>query len=196
MMKNIVFLLMLLSVILSSCNEYTPKPKAYPRIERQKVELAKFEQAAFSFQYPSSAKIEEVKDTHQEGFWFNILYPEFDAVIYCTYLPITKKTLGKALDDSYQLAYSHASKADGISQVLYSNPLHHAFGGIYNIEGAVAVPVQFYVTDSVSNFLRGSLYFNQIVNADSIAPVRDFLRNDIVSIMESLEWGSVNTKNR
>ena len=124
------------------------------------------------------------------GYWFNILYPQYNVTLYCTYIPVTKESLPKALDDSYQLAYGHVSQADGISGKQYVDSLNCKTGIIYDIRGQVAVPLQFYVTDSKSHFLRGSLYFDHKVNIDSVSPVIDFVRDDIVYILESLEWKS------
>lgn len=181
-------LFLIICCIFISCNEYTPKPVGYPRIDREESGVVRFEHAVFSFRYPVNARIEEVKKNDESGFWFNITYPAYDAILYCTYLPVDKKTLSGALEDSYQLAYSQALKANGIQQSLFTDSLRHTSGIIYDIKGSVASPVQFYLTDNASNFLRGSLYFNQQVNSDSIAPVVGFLREDIVAIMESLEW--------
>ncbi|MDR1501552.1 MAG: hypothetical protein LBT43_03740 [Prevotella sp.] len=181
-------LFLIICCIFISCNEYTPKPLGYPRIDKVESGVVRFEHAAFSFRYPANAHIEEVRKNDESGFWFNISYPEYDAILYCTYFPVDKRKLSGALEDSYQLAYSQALKANGIQQFLFTDSLHHTSGIIYDVKGSVASPIQFYLTDNASNFLRGSLYFNQQVNADSIAPVVGFLREDIVALMESLEW--------
>jgi hypothetical protein len=44
------------------------------------------------------------------------------------------------------------------------------------------------VTDSVNHFLRGALYFNVLPNADSLAPVQNYLREDVLRMLKSLEW--------
>ena len=59
---------------------------------------------------------------------------------------------------------------------------------LYAIEGNAASAAQFFVTDSVRHFVRGSLYFNNVPNADSVAPVNAFIINDIRHLMETLEW--------
>ena len=59
---------------------------------------------------------------------------------------------------------------------------------LYNLTGNTATNFQFYVTDSNSHFLRGSLYFNIKTNNDSIAPVLSFLEADIIRMIESLKW--------
>lgn len=177
--------------LFASCNEYTPKPIGYPRIDKAEAGVAKFQHPAFSFLYSADAHIEEVRKGNEAGYWFNISYPAYDAVLYCTYLPIDKEKLSGALEDSYQLAYSQALKANGIQQSQLTDSLQQSSGLIYDIKGSVASPLQFYLTDNTSNFLRGSLYFNRQVNADSIAPVIGYLREDITRLMESLKWKNV-----
>jgi len=189
-MKKTLIIISLL-IYFTACNQHTPRPQGYPRIERQQVEYIKYESPYFSFLHPSDTRIEEVGKEHVSGFWFNILYPEHDARIYCTYLPVNKVSLKKALDDSYQLAYSHTSKAEGISQFQYQDSALHKTAIIYDVKGSVAAPVQFYVTDNTSHILRGSLYYNQPVSVDSVAPVSHFIKEDIIKIIESIQWKNI-----
>jgi hypothetical protein len=44
------------------------------------------------------------------------------------------------------------------------------------------------VTDSTKHYLRGSLYFDAEPNPDSLAPVVEFFRNDIIHLIETLKW--------
>ena len=173
---------------LLSCNEYTPRPKGYQRVVRQPVEYLEFSNKDFSFLYPNDTYIESLISQTKSETWFSLHYKQYNATLHCTYIPLSNQDLNKILDDSYQLAYGHVSMAQGISQTQFSDSLHQTFGIIYDIQGAVASPVQFYVTDNTTNFLRGSLYFDQIARADSVAPVVSSIRKDIVYIMESLKW--------
>ena len=57
------------------------------------------------------------------------------------------------------------------------------------IEGVEAAsPFQFYLTDSVDHFVRGALYFNVVPNNDSLAPVIDYLKDDMRHMIETFEW--------
>ena len=187
-MKRIILFFLPCYFVFPSCAEYTPKPLGYPRIERSVGTIQKYENSKFSFSYSQAAQIIPQMSAQKEEIWFNISYPEYNAILYCTYIPVNKATFRKALDDSYRLAYSHASKADGILQEQFENEERKTSGLIYDIKGSVAVPIQFFVTDSIANFLRGSLYYNEVMNVDSVAPVTQFLRDDIKLIIESLEW--------
>ena len=79
-------------------------------------------------------------------------------------------------------------RADAIDEQYYENPEHHVYAILYNVAGDVATSVQFYATDSVSRFLRGTLYFYCVPNADSLAPAIDYFSKDIVHLIETLEW--------
>ena len=78
-------------------------------------------------------------------------------------------------------------QANSISEQVYLNYDQSVFGMLYNYSGMTATSTQFYLTDSLTHFLRGSLYFNSEIN-DYIKPVNDFLKEDIVSLIESVEW--------
>ena len=186
-MRNLFFACSLLLVV-TACNEYTPRPLAYPRIERGKSDTVQYSNPRFLFSYPNNVDIIQKPADRQGEIWLNIRYPQFHATVHCTYLPIVRRQLADVLDDNHRLAYSHAAKADGINQTVYSDTNEHKYGIFYDIEGHVAVPVQFFVTDSIANFYRGSLYYDDKVNADSIAPVTDIIRQDIIYMIETLEW--------
>jgi gliding motility-associated lipoprotein GldD len=69
-----------------------------------------------------------------------------------------------------------------------NNPSKRIFGTYYRVKGNAASSVQFYITDSVKNFLRGSLYFYAVPNPDSIAPVLSFIDKDVSHLIDSFEW--------
>ena len=61
------------------------------------------------------------------------------------------------------------------------------FGMLYDYEGITATSSQFYLTDSVEHFFRGSFYFNTEIN-DSIAPINNFVKEDVRFLIESFRW--------
>jgi gliding motility-associated lipoprotein GldD len=61
--------------------------------------------------------------------------------------------------------------------------------GIYfSLGGNTATANQFFVTDSVRHFLRGALYFDATPNADSLGIVNDFLKKDLLHLINTLQW--------
>jgi gliding motility-associated lipoprotein GldD len=119
--------------------------------------------------------------------WFNIVYPTLNASIHISYISINNnfKTLS---EDTRTLVYKHTSKAEFINEKLIYIPQKKVSGILYEIGGNAASNCQFVLTDSVKHFIRGALYFNNKPNADSIAPVLNYIKNDIIQLMESTEW--------
>ena len=82
-------------------------------------------------------------------------------------------------------------KASGISRIRVEGSdksKNHTTGVLYNLEGPVATPIQFFVTDSTDHFLRGSLYFDLAINSDSTAPVTERLLRDVEHLMSTVSW--------
>ncbi|PIV58809.1 MAG: gliding motility lipoprotein GldD, partial [Bacteroidetes bacterium CG02_land_8_20_14_3_00_31_25] len=48
--------------------------------------------------------------------------------------------------------------------------------------------IQFYVTDSIRHFVRGALYFETKPNKDSLAPIINFIEQDVTHLVETLRW--------
>jgi gliding motility-associated lipoprotein GldD len=117
----------------------------------------------------------------------NIDFPRFDGKIHISYKQV-RNNLDRYTEDSRTLAYKHSIKADAIKETLYGNDSSHVYGILYEIKGNAASSLQFFVTDSTRNFLRGSLYFNVQPNKDSLAPVISFFRDDIIRLMETVTW--------
>ena len=59
---------------------------------------------------------------------------------------------------------------------------------VYDLKGDVASAVQFFITDSTDSFPQRILYFNVRPNRDSLNPVIDFLREDIMHLIETTRW--------
>lgn len=48
--------------------------------------------------------------------------------------------------------------------------------------------IHFYITDSVSNYISGSLYFDSKPNYDSLLPSINYMNNDIRKIIQTFKW--------
>jgi gliding motility-associated lipoprotein GldD len=176
--------------VLPSCTGQSPVPKPYGYFNislpaHEYHEIATFSEFAFS---ASVASVLQPVSDSIAGKWFNLVYPKFNAVIYCCYLPVTLQNFRKVAEDSYQFVYRHAIKADAIHQAVYDNEEAAVHAILYELKGNAATPLQFIVTDSVRHFFRGSLYFNQAPNQDSIAPVLAYLKEDIVTMISGFYW--------
>jgi gliding motility-associated lipoprotein GldD len=181
--------LVLFSFFLFSCGtDYLPKPKGYNRIDLPKsTYLNLADSFPYQFQYSKHANV--LKDTSwlAERYWINLFYPTMDANIQITYKPVTDSIIREYLSDSYRLTSQHNVKAYSIDESIIELP-NGMFASYTELEGEVPTQVQFHVSDSVEHFLRGALYFKTSTKNDSLAPVIDFLKKDILQLLMTLEW--------
>ena len=188
MWKNPVILLLLLLSTIACHRSYTPKPRGYLRIEFPEKEYTLFDSTCpYRFEYPVYGKIIADTDYLTEPCWINIVFPLFDGTLYISYKDVDRN-LDQYTEDSRELAYKHTIKADAIEEKEYTYPERRVYGLLYDIKGNTASGLQFYLTDSNAHFLRGSLYFNVQPNKDSLAPVINFFREDIIHLIESFNW--------
>ena len=186
----LILIPLLLVLGLSSCDqEYVPKPRGYFRIDLPAKTYSEFipDACPFQFQIPTYSKIVKDPSPKAEPCWMNIEFPQFKGTVYLSYKPV-HGNLEKFIEDSRALSFKHIPKASGIEEEAIADPEKHLYGTIYHVKGNAASSVQFYLTDSTSHFLRGSLYFYAIPNPDSLAPVNDFLAADIQHLVETFRW--------
>lgn len=177
------------ALLFIGCTEkYTPKPYGYFRIDFPEKEWSALpDSLPYRFDVSRNAQIEPDLNQDAETGWINIHYPQYNAKIHLSYKKILSDTaLFRFTEDCHRLAYTHTIKAESINEKYFRKA--NVFGLIYLIEGNTASSTQFYVTDSTRNFIRGALYFNQAPAKDSLAPVIHYLRQDIVHLMETLQF--------
>ena len=173
---------------LFSCSNPVPKPYGYYRINLPEHQYKRFTgYPDFSFDLSQYANIESVIDT-VKGEWFNINYPAFNAKIYCTYSPIKPSQLNTFLNDKHRFVYLNVVKADAITEQSFANPEKRVYGILYHLDGNVATPLQFALTDSTAHFFGASLLFDAVPNQDSITPVLNYIKEDVKQLIESFEW--------
>lgn len=187
-MKRII--IPILSLFMIGCgDDPLPKPKGYLRLEYPK---AVYEKAnvplPFTFDKNKlSSPLTKLKSS-EEAKGLDIRYPALKATIYLTYKPVTQNNLDSLLRDAQNLTQKHTMKASEILTTPFENYDNKVFGMLYEVGGDAASQSQFYVTDSTSHFLSGSLYFYAQPNYDSIYPAAEYLKKDIKRIMESVKW--------
>lgn len=186
-LHNILFVFVVASM--TSCmRPVQPHPYGYFRIDIPSYEYkaTALQGYPYRFEYADIAHI-DTKVDNSEPYWLDIVYPSLNARIHCSYKPV-ETNLGKLTDESIRFVFDHAIKADAIPEQGYSNPEARVYGVYYDLEGNTASPVQFFLTDSAHHFFRAALYYNCIPNADSLAPVNDYIRRDIHHIIETFQW--------
>lgn len=194
MMKLIYCILFQFVLLLSfsACqnNDYSPKPKAYYRIQYPKKSYQPLiAPVPFSFAYPKYATLEKDVSLDAQKYWYNLHFKQFNGFLHLTYYDFTgKKEYDEMVEDARKLAFKHTIKASAIDQKLIYYPDRKVYGIYYSIEGNTASSVQFFLTDSTKNYFRGALYFNERPHYDSIAPVINFIKKDIDTLISTFRW--------
>jgi gliding motility-associated lipoprotein GldD len=183
-------------LILFSCNsDYTVgKKRGYFKIDFPEKRYREFDQPGYpySFEYPVYSDI--IKDTTffeatpENPWWINIDFPQFEARVHMSYKEIGKNKFDSLVNDAFKLSYKqHTYKASAIEDSAMVTP-NNVHGMYFTLAGNTATANQFFLTDSTKHFLRGALYFAATPNEDSIGIVNDFLKKDILHLINTLKW--------
>lgn len=185
------FILLAVTTGCGGGSDYTPKPKGYMRIDMPSHSYAVYDTSALPFVFDvSSNAVVDLKRDQSRLKWVDINYPQVNGVIYLTYIPLRKHgDLEGQVDTSSLLLSKHFGFSSGVDERLWVNKDQNVFATSYLLKGSsVASTYQFWATDSLSHFLRGSLYINCVPNNDSLAPVLEYLHRDMDHIIETLRW--------
>lgn len=189
-LKKLVPVFVLTLFVVACTRDYQPKPKGYNRLDLPRAEYMPLpDTLPYFFEYSKHARL--LKDTSQisEKNWVEVYYPGIKANIHITYKRInnSEQLLKEFLNDSYVLTAKHQIKANAINETIVTTE-DGKVAVIAEIEGEVPSQFQFTMTDSSKNFLRGALYFNTRVANDSLKPAIDFMKKEMMHIVNTLEW--------
>ena len=192
---NRLFCLFLIPFLFSCEPEYTPKPKGYNRIDLPKAKYQPLkEKHPYFFEYSAYAKILHDSSRISEPHWINVYYPAHQANVQLTYKALNndKKAFNSLVEDARKLTSKHQIKAYSIDEAQIKTPKGlTAF--VFELSGEVPSQFQFYVSDSTQHFLRGALYFRTATANDSLAPVIEYIKKDVIHMLNTLEWIDMKT---
>ena len=188
-MQNRWWILVLL--LWGGCEKiYTPKPKGYNRLELpERGYVALPDSLPYTFDISKAAKVLRDSSYIAERYWIDLYYPEIVANVQITYKSLNndKKLLQELVNDSYKLTSKHQIKAYAINENILITPSGKT-AVVAELEGEVPSQLQFFITDSTTHFLRGALYFRTSTKNDSLAPAIEYLKIDIMQMLNTLEW--------
>lgn len=191
-MRRYFFALLILSILSTACggNDYAPKPRGYHKIDFPVKGYQQYDgDCPYTFDYPKYGKIIPDSSRGAKPCWFDISFPQFNGRIHLSYQPVTsQKVFNQLVEDARTFAFKHTVKATAIDEAVISYPEKNVYGVYYSIAGNTASSVQFFLTDSTKNYIRGALYFHEQPRLDSIQPVLNFLKKDIDVMIRSFEW--------
>jgi gliding motility-associated lipoprotein GldD len=183
--------IVMIALLICACEKgYFPKPLGYNRLELPAPAYHSLPDTfPYTFEYSKHALLLDDTSAINERYWIELYYPEIRSNIHITYKPLgkNKKLLKEFLDDAYTLTSKHQIKASAINEIITRTA-----GGqtavIAELEGEVPSQLQFTITDSTQNFLRGALYFNTQVQNDSLAPAIEYMKKDIMHMINTFKW--------
>lgn len=182
-----------LALLVGGCrNEPLPKPRGYFRIDLPEERYLPYRGSCpFTGDVPAYAVMtRDVADSSRTAdttCWVEMRFPMQKANVYMTYRRV-RNDLPELIADAHAFKSKHEVKAARIRSERLLHPEHHVFGNFFSVDGDVASPAVFYLTDSTRNFLYGALYFDARPNADSLAPVTARIRRDLQHFAATLNW--------
>ena len=189
MFRRKLFIVPLL--LLFACgSDYLPKPKGYNRIDIPEHDYTILtNDLPYQFEYSSYSQVEPDSFNLHEEDWINLNYSGLEAKVHLTYKPVrgNQENLKAYLNDAFSLTSKHQVKAYGIEEGVLKTPNGYT-GLVAELSGEVPTQFQFFVTDSTTNFLRGALYFNTAVKNDSLAPIIEYIKVDMMHLINTLEF--------
>jgi gliding motility-associated lipoprotein GldD len=168
--------------------DYSPKKQGYFRIALPERKYVTYKaECPFVFDYPEYADISRDSGAGAHSCWLNLVFPRFRCNVYMSYLTIDTN-LQAYTEECRKFILKHEIKASEINERDVVNRNDKIYGKIFDIEGNAASNMQFYLTDSTQNFIRGALYFYAVPNKDSLEPVVTFVKEDINHLIETFRW--------
>ena len=188
---------LLVGITLMACSgdeTRMPKQRMFPFVDYPVKKDTSFAhgECPFSFTFPSYLVYRQDSFFFGEkpvnDCWFDLNSQALGASLHCSYYPVNGRAdLDRHIEDAFTITGKHNIKANARKETLISG--QKGVNGIFfEVDGPVASPIQFFLTDSTHHFFRASLYFNATVNPDSTAPVLQFIRKDIEKIISAFEW--------
>lgn len=188
---QICIVVVLMSGALSSCQrEFLPKPVGYNRLILPDPEYQSLPDTfPYRFDYSRHARLLPDTSSLRERYWIEIFYPELNSTIHITYKAIenNEQLLKEFMNDAYTLAAKHQIKAYAIDEAIVTTP-NGKTAVVVELQGEVPSQMQFTITDSTNNFLRGALYFNTKVQNDSLKPAIEYMKKDVMQLINSFDW--------
>lgn len=177
--------------LLWACGEgdYLPKPKGFNRFDLPEHSYQPLpDTLPYDFEYSTHARLLGDTSWISGRYFIELYYPNLKGNIHITYKPVEgEDNLKELVNDAYFLTSKHQIKANAIDDIILITPSGKMVS-VAELEGEMPSQFQFYTTDSAKHFLRGALYFHTKVSNDSLAPAIDFIKKDIIHLINTLEW--------
>jgi gliding motility-associated lipoprotein GldD len=178
-------------LLLLACNNENPipKPPTYLRADFPEHTYKKVsDNCPYAFDLSTIYEIKGVANQDGSATCHKDIYlGPLNGTIHFSYIPM-EKSLADYVNFAINKVDEHKVKATAIEDTNFIRRDARVYGTLFEIQGDVASPFQFYLTDSTSKFVSGVVYFNSSPRYDSLKPSLDYLKKDLYRLIESFEW--------
>ena len=185
-MKNILFIAGCL-IFLTSCDEelLIPKPPTYLRLELpEHIYTVSEDDCPYVL---TTNEMFTVKKVDENSCHKDIDLGPLNGTIHLSFIDM-EEPLSVYVNFVNDKVDEHKVKATGIIDSQYINPDKKVYCTFFELQGDVASPFQFYLTDSTDRFVSGVVYFNSTPDYDSLRPSLDYLKVDLEHLINEFEW--------
>ncbi|MFZ9028009.1 MAG: hypothetical protein ACO2Z9_03285 [Crocinitomicaceae bacterium] len=188
---NKLFFALPIIFILFSCGEeqLTPKPPTYLRLELPEANYEHYEdECGYSFKLNSNYSVEKAPVQNQ-GFNCHrrIQLGDLNGTVFFRFMKM-EKPVAFYINNSIDEVEVHQVKATNIKDKKIIRQEDRVFGTVFELQGDVATPFQFYLTDSTDRFIYAEILFNSRPNYDSLKPSLDYLKKDLDTLLSTFKW--------
>ena len=173
--------------MLSACGgkKPIPKPPTYLELNMPEREYALYtDSCQYSYDKPSYFEVKDVKGSNCNR---DISFGKLNGTLHLSVINIDT-TLATYVNYANDKVGEHKIKATAIIDSNIIRPKDKVYGTFFELQGNVASPFQFYLTDSTERFFSGVVYFNTRPNYDSMRPTLNFVKEDLIRFMNTIDW--------
>ncbi|MFM6935870.1 MAG: hypothetical protein ACKOXP_10530 [Flavobacteriales bacterium] len=192
MIVRLIVAFYLLNIILTACSDESPVPKPSTYL---RMNLPEHSYRTFQGDCPYSMKLSNLYfasavNRPQANYCVQeISLGPLNGKLYLYYLKLpSKDSLADIINFSNDKVDEHKIKADKINFEQIIQPKKHVYGTFFELKGNVATNFQFYLTDSMTNFVRAEVLLNCRPNYDSLRPTLEYLKTDLLELVRNFEW--------
>lgn len=186
-MRNLILVFSLLIFLYSCSNDTTPRPWGYHRLilPEHKYKLYDNPNCPYKFEIPVYG---QVLNEDNDSCFLDIDFPQFGARWHITTRDYAREKTNvlDAYEDYRELVYKHSKKATEIREHILERK--NGIGTFFELYGEVPTSAQFFFSDSTRFAMITSLYFKTATKNDSLKPVIDFMKKDLMHLIETIQW--------
>lgn len=181
--------LLVFAIVFTSCEDEMPipKPPTYLRVEIPPSVFKSFtDDCGFELEMPDNYSIDTSQNVKGACNKVIDLGP-LNGSMFIYYWDV-EEPLSYYINNANDEVGNHKLKATRIEDNQIKRPHDRVFGTQFELQGNVATPFQFYLTDSTDRFLFAEVLFNCTPNYDSLKPTLDRFKTDLDHMLKTFRW--------